>query len=146
MRAVVQRVLSAEVYVGEARLAAIGQGLLALVGIHTTDGARECAWMASKLLNLRIFDDDEGKLNKSVMDVGGGVLLVSNFTVCGEAKQGRRPEFTGAAGFEAGKALFEQVVREARKAYARVEVGAYGERMRVSLVNDGPVTLVLASP
>jgi D-tyrosyl-tRNA(Tyr) deacylase len=146
MKAVVQRVASAEVQVSGKTVAAIANGLVALVGIQKSDSQHECAWMASKLLNLRIFDDEEGKLNRSVMDVGGEVLLVSNFTVCGDARRGRRPEFTGAAGFEEGKAMFEYLVRAAQQIYPRTLSGEYGSHMLVSLVNDGPVTLVLASP
>ncbi|MEW5882915.1 MAG: D-aminoacyl-tRNA deacylase [Armatimonadota bacterium] len=146
MKAVVQRVASAEVQASGETVAAIGHGLLALVGIQTSDTQQECAWLAKKLLNLRIFDDQEGKLNQSVMDVGGELLLVSNFTVCGDARRGRRPEFTDAAGYQEGKALFETLVAEARQLYSRTQAGAYGSHMRVSLVNDGPVTLVLASP
>lgn len=146
MRVVVQRVSSAEVKANGARVAAIGYGILALVGIYASDTERECEWMAEKLLNLRIFDDEQGKLNRSVMDVGGDALLVSNFTVCGDARRGRRPEFTQAASFDDGRALFERLVQVAQRIYARVQVGAYGKQMQVSLVNDGPVTLVITSP
>ncbi|MER3414100.1 MAG: D-tyrosyl-tRNA(Tyr) deacylase [Armatimonadota bacterium] len=146
MKAVVQRVASAEVQANAETVAAIGQGLLALVGIQASDSERECSWMAQKLLNLRIFDDEERKLNRSVMDVGGELLLVSNFTVCGDARHGRRPEFTDAADFDEGKTLFKNLVAEAQQIYPRTLAGAYGRLMRVSLVNDGPVTLVVASP
>lgn len=146
MKAVVQRVASAEVRTSGKTVAAISRGLVALVGIQKSDSERECVWMAEKLLNLRIFDDEEGKLNRSVIDVSGELLIVSNFTVCGDARRGRRPEFTEAAGFEEGRTLFESLVSNAQQIYPRTLSGAYGCHMFVSLVNDGPVTLFLVSP
>lgn len=146
MKAVVQRVASGEVRTGGKTVVAISRGLVALVGIQKSDSQRECAWMAEKLLNLRVFDDEEGKLNRSVIDISGELLLVSNFTVCGDARQGRRPEFTEAAGFEEGRILFEALVSAAQRIYPQTLSGIYGSHMLVSLVNDGPVTLFLASP
>jgi D-tyrosyl-tRNA(Tyr) deacylase len=138
MRAVVQRVASASVAVDGERVAAIGTGLLVLLGVHESDDEPVAERMADKLLALRIFEDDEGRMNRSAADVGGQILCVSNFTVYGDARRGNRPSFTQAARPEAARALYERV-RERLGAQG----GVFGAHMRVELVNDGPVTLVV---
>lgn len=141
MRAVVQRVAEARVEVEARTVGAIGRGLLVLLGVAPGDGPRQVAWMADKIANLRIFEDDAGKMNLSVRDVGGGVLVVSQFTLYGDAAKGRRPSFTGAAAPEIARPLYEAVADA-----LGAERGEFGAHMRVSLVNDGPVTLLLDTP
>jgi len=138
MLAVVQRVSSASVTVDGESIASIGRGLLALVGVREGDGEGEADRIASKLAALRIFADDAGKMNLSVRDVGGEVLVVSNFTLYGDARKGNRPSFVQAARPEAAEPLVERV-REALDAKG----GRFGARMAVELVNDGPVTILL---
>ena len=145
MRAVVQRVLEASVACeGETR--SIGPGLAVLLGIYETDTARERAWMVEKIANLRIFADDAGKMNRSVLDIGGSVLLVPNFTVAGDAKKGRRPSFDLAMRPERSAPEFERCVSELRATGLRVEQGFFGGDMLVRIANDGPITIVLESP
>jgi D-tyrosyl-tRNA(Tyr) deacylase len=138
MRAVVQRVASAAVSVDGDEIARIGNGLLVLLGVHQQDDEATAARMADKLRALRIFADDEGRMNRSVGDVGGEVLCVSNFTVYGDTRRGNRPSFTDAARPERAEELYE-IVRERLGA----DGGAFGAHMHVELVNDGPVTLVV---
>lgn len=138
MRAVVQRVASASVSVDSQRIATIGLGLLVLLGIQDSDDETKARRMAAKLLALRIFEDDDGRMNRSVGDSGGAVLCVSNFTVYGDTRRGNRPSFTDAAGPERAEKLYE-LVREELGA----EGGSFGAHMLVELVNDGPVTLVV---
>lgn len=141
MRAVVQRVRRARVSVGEAVTGEIGAGLLVLLGVAPTDGPAEVAWMADKVAGLRIFADAEGKMNLSVRDVGGGVLVVSQFTLYGDVARGRRPSFGAAARPELAEPLYEAVADALGAARGR-----FGADMQVELVNDGPVTLLLDSP
>ena len=138
MRAVVQRVARAAVAVDGDEIARIGPGLLVLLGIHESDDEAKAQRMADKLLALRIFEDDDGRMNRSVGDVSGAVLCVSNFTVYGDARRGNRPSFTEAARPERAEELYE-LVREKLGA----EAGSFGAHMHVELVNDGPVTLVV---
>jgi D-tyrosyl-tRNA(Tyr) deacylase len=138
MRAVVQRVASAAVVVDGDEVARIGHGLLVLLGVHESDDDARAERMAEKLLALRIFEDDAGRMNVAVDDVGGEILCVSNFTVYGDARRGNRPSFTEAARPETAEAIYEQV-RERLGAQG----GVFGAHMRVELVNDGPVTLVV---
>ncbi len=138
MRAVVQRVSSASVSVDGERIASIGVGLLVMLGVRDGDGTREADRVAAKLDALRIFEDAEGKMNLSVRDVGGDVLVVSNFTVYGDARKGNRPSFVDAARPEDAQPLLERV-RDALGAQG----GRFGARMAIDLVNDGPVTLVV---
>ncbi|MEM8835640.1 MAG: D-aminoacyl-tRNA deacylase [Planctomycetota bacterium] len=146
MRAIVQRVREASVTVDGAVVGAIGPGLLALVGAEVGDGDRARDWMAEKLVNLRIFEDDAGKMNRSLLDVGGSILLVSNFTVAGDAQKGRRPSFTNAMAPEEAEASFGSFVESVRALGVPVETGRFRAQMNVALVNDGPVTIVLQSP
>jgi D-aminoacyl-tRNA deacylase len=138
MRAVVQRVARAAVAVDGDEIARIGPGLLVLLGIHESDDEAKAERMADKLLALRIFEDDDGRMNRSVGDDGGAVLCVSNFTVYGDTRRGNRPSFTEAARPERAEKLYE-LVREKLGAAG----GAFGAHMHVELVNDGPVTLVV---
>lgn len=145
MRLVVQRVTSAGVRVDERLTGAIGHGLLALIGITHTDGAAEVEWSAEKLCTLRIFNDADGKMNRSVTEVGGEVLLVSQFTLYGDARKGRRPSFVYAARGGEANALYEAVVAAIGARGLRCATGEFGADMKVSLVNDGPVTILLDS-
>ena len=138
MRAVVQRVASASVTVEGEVVARIGRGLLVLLGVHADDDEATADRLADKLAALRIFEDDEGRMNLSAGDVGGAILCVSNFTVYGDARRGNRPSFIAAARPERAQELYERV-RERLGA----EGGVFGAHMRVELVNDGPVTLVV---
>jgi D-tyrosyl-tRNA(Tyr) deacylase len=145
MRAVVQRVASASVEVEGTIVGAIAEGLLVLLGVSNDDGSADVAWMSSKIRDVRVFEDDAGKMNRSLADVSGSVLLVSQFTLLGDCRKGRRPSFDKAATPETGMALYQDVVRELGQAGVRVETGTFRARMRVALVNDGPVTLLLDS-
>ena len=143
MRVVLQRVVRASVTVDGHAVGAIGQGYLALVGITHSDGPDEVDWMAEKILTLRLFPDDEGKLNRSLVDVGGGVLVVSQFTLYGDARKGRRPSFVHAAPSEVAQPLCERFAERLRLLGVEVATGIFGAMMDVALVNDGPVTLLL---
>lgn len=122
----------------------IGPGALVLVAAERDDTAVQAAKLADRVVGLRAFNDGEGKMNLALADVpGGAILAVSNFTVCGDAVKSRRPSFTGAAGYEAGRELFDRFVAELRGRGAQVETGTFGADMQVELVNDGPVTLIL---
>ena len=141
MRAVVQRVASARVTVDGAVVGAIDAGLLVLLGVAPGDGPAQVGWLAEKLANLRIFPDDAGKMNRSVRDTGGGVLVVSQFTLYGDASRGRRPSFVGAAPPELARPLYEALADA-----LGAQRGVFGADMQVALVNDGPVTLVIDTP
>ena len=146
MRAVVQRVARASVAVEGRITGAIERGLLVLLGAGAGDGDGDLAYVVEKVAHLRIFPDDAGKMNRSVLDVGGGVLVVSQFTLYGDARQGRRPAFTGALEPVAAKALYVRSLEAFRTiGITRVEAGEFGADMKVELVNDGPVTILLDS-
>ena len=145
MRAVVQRVTSARVTVDDRVTGEIGTGLLVLVGVEQGDGPADVQYVASKIRDLRIFPDDAGKMNRSVIDRQGAVLVVSQFTLSGDARNGRRPSFASAAPPQIAKALYEDVVRELTAGGLRVETGEFQAMMQVALVNDGPVTILLDS-
>jgi D-tyrosyl-tRNA(Tyr) deacylase len=146
MKAVVQRVTQASVTVGGAIVGSIGRGLLVLLGLHRDDTAADADWMIQKLLALRVFEDADGKLNRSVTDISGGILIVSQFTLLGDAKKGARPSFTEAMPPELAKTAYEDFMRRLRAAtLLRVEEGRFAAMMQVSLVNDGPVTILLDS-
>jgi len=148
MRAVVQRVCEAAVTVAGRETARIGAGLLVLLGVAPEDGETEAAWMARKLAALRIFHDEQGQMNRSVVEIGGGVIVVSQFTVYADCRGGNRPGFTGAARPEHAEPLYLKVVQLLRASLGmeRVGTGLFRAHMRVSLVNDGPVTVVVESP
>ena len=144
MRAVIQRVSSASVTIDGAVKSSIGQGLLVLLGIGHEDGQVDIAWLVKKISGLRIFDDDSGVMNRSVMDVGGEVLVVSQFTLMASTKKGNRPSYIGAAGHELAIPLYEQFCAALSSAVGRpVGTGEFGADMKVALVNDGPVTICI---
>ena len=144
MRIVLQRVTHASVAVGGEIISQIGPGLLLLVGVAKGDTEAEADWLAEKVAGLRILADDDGKMNRSVRDVGGSVLAVSQFTLLADVRKGKRPSFVGAAPPEEASPLFDYFCEKLRSAgIARVETGSFGAMMDVSLVNDGPVTIVL---
>lgn len=146
MRAVVQRVSRASVTVEGEVVGAIEAGLLVLLGAGAGDAPADLAYLVDKLVNLRIFSDEAGKMNRSVLDCGGGVLVVSQFTLYGDARRGRRPAFTDALEPVAARALYEQSLEALRQAgVTRVAAGVFGADMKVELVNDGPVTILLDS-
>ena len=145
MRAIIQRVLQAEVEVGGQRLSQIENGLLVYLSVGKADTVKDAQFMAEKLVKLRIFADEVGKMNRSVLEVGGAILLVSNFTLHGDCKKGRRPGFDAAAEPQLAQQLYEKVIELITWQGATVEKGAFGEHMHVSGVNDGPVTFLLDS-
>jgi len=146
MRAVVQRVSRASVTVDTRTTGAIERGLLVFLGAGAGDSDADLAYVVDKVANLRIFPDDAGKMNRSVLDIGGSVLVVSQFTLYGDARQGRRPAFTGALEPVAARALYEQSLVALRAAgVVRVEAGEFAADMKVDLLNDGPVTILLDS-
>jgi D-aminoacyl-tRNA deacylase len=145
MRAVVQRVSKARVQVGDRVAGEIGRGLLVLVGVAAEDGPADVQYLAAKLRELRIFSDEAGKMNRSVDEDGGAVLVVSQFTLLGDVRRGRRPSFDGAAQPEAAKALYEDLVRQLRAGGLTVATGEFQAQMAVELVNEGPVTILLDS-
>jgi D-tyrosyl-tRNA(Tyr) deacylase len=146
MRVVVQRVKRAEVRVNGEAVGAVEGGLLLYAGFRREDGDRDLAWMADKVVSLRIFEDDGGKMNRSVLDVGGQLLVVSQFTLYGDARKGRRPSFDGAAPADTARLLFERFVDSLRGSGLVVRIGRFQEHMQVESVNDGPVTILLESP
>jgi D-tyrosyl-tRNA(Tyr) deacylase len=141
--ALVQRVTQARVEVAGQVMGAIGKGLLVLVCAEPADGSVQVAKLVDKLLKLRIFADDAGKMNRSVQDVGGGLLIVSQFTLAADTAGGNRPSFTAAAPAEQGRALYDAVLQLARERHPDVQAGVFGADMQVHLVNDGPVTIPL---
>jgi D-tyrosyl-tRNA(Tyr) deacylase len=145
MRAVVQRVREASVDVDGERISHIGRGLLALVGVSVHDGPPQADWLADKLLCLRIFENAAGRFDASVTDVGGAVLVVSQFTLYGDTRKGRRPSFTSAAPGPQAEPLYERVVAGIAARGVPVSSGRFGAHMAVNLVNDGPVTLLIDS-
>jgi D-tyrosyl-tRNA(Tyr) deacylase len=145
MRAVVTRVASAEVRVNGNVVGSIGRGLLVLAGVEKDDTPVDAGFVASKVKGLRVFEDSEGKMNLSVEDVGGGVLAVSQFTLLGDCRKGRRPSFVQAGEPGSAKELFEELVRRLQESGLTVETGEFGAHMEVESVNDGPVTLLLDS-
>ena len=145
MRAVVQRVTRASVAVNDQITGEIGKGLMVLIGVEVGDGERDAAYIADKVLNLRVFEDDAGKMNRSLQEVGGAILAVSQFTLLGDARGGRRPSFITAARPEVADPMYEALVERWRGEGIHVETGRFGADMKVSLVNDGPVTILLDS-
>ncbi len=143
MRVVLQRVARASVKVEGRVTGAIGPGFLLLVGLTHADGDEQITWMAKKIVSLRLFRDDEGRMNRSLKEVGGRVLAVSQFTLYGDAVKGRRPSFVGAAPPEKAAPLFDRFVEALIREGASVATGVFGAMMEVELVNDGPVTLIL---
>jgi D-tyrosyl-tRNA(Tyr) deacylase len=143
MIGLLQRVSSASVSVDGQAVGAIAQGLLVLVGVQRGDTEREADRLLERLLTYRVFADAEGRMNRSVQDVGGGLLLVSQFTLAADTRKGTRPGFSPAAEPDVGRRLFEYMIARARERHSTVETGVFGANMQVSLVNDGPVTFWL---
>jgi D-tyrosyl-tRNA(Tyr) deacylase len=145
MRAVVQRVSRAQVTVNEEIAGQIGLGLLVLLGVERDDTEADATYLAGKIVGLRIFEDAQGKMNRSVQDVGGSVLAVSQFTLYGDVRKGKRPSFDAAAPPEKARELYEFFVEQIRAAGLRCETGRFQETMKVELANEGPVTILLDS-
>lgn len=145
MRAVVQRVKSSSVSVGKEMVGEIGEGLLVLLGVATSDNIDDAEYLADKIVNLRIFEDENRKLNHSLLDIGGKMLVVSQFTLLGDCKKGRRPSFVMAASPDLAMELYQQFVGRVRQKGVSVKTGRFQAKMEVSLVNDGPVTLIVES-
>ena len=145
MRCVVQRVTEASVTVNDETVGAVGPGLMVLIGVSTEDTDADLKYMAEKVPNLRIFDDENGVMNRSVLDVGGSILAVSQFTLYGDARGGRRPSYIRAAKPDEANTMYERLVAAWRAKGIHVETGRFRMEMMVSLVNDGPVTILLDS-
>jgi D-aminoacyl-tRNA deacylase len=146
MRAVVTRVASASVDVGDERVGQIGRGLLVLLGVAAGDGQQQVDWIVRKTAELRIFPDDDGNMNRSVADIGGEVLVVSQFTLLADASKGRRPSFISAARPEVAEPICESVISGLQDRGLRVATGRFQAHMQVASINDGPVTIVLDTP
>ena len=145
MRAVVQRVSRAKVTVGDEITGEIGRGLVVLLGVTHKDEAKDAEYLVDKIINLRIFDDAFGKLNLSLTEIGGGMLVVSQFTLYGDTRRGRRPSFIDAASGDDARGWYEYFVAKARETISDVATGRFGAMMDVELINDGPVTIILDS-
>jgi D-tyrosyl-tRNA(Tyr) deacylase len=145
MIALLQRVTSASVTVGDETVGRIGHGLLVLVAVHRDDGERDVRRLAERILSYRVFSDEEGRMNRSVLDEHGGLLLVPQFTLAADTRKGTRASFTRAAAPDKGEAYFRDLVATCRQSLAKVETGRFGAKMQVALVNDGPVTFWLES-
>jgi len=146
MLAVVQRVSEAKVSVEGRAAAAVGPGLLILLGVAAGDGERDAAYLAAKIAHLRLFADDESRMNRSLLDVGGEALVVSQFTLHGDCRKGRRPDFTRAAPPAEAERLYDRFIEELSALGVPTRAGEFGAMMAVSLTNDGPVTLIVRSP
>jgi D-tyrosyl-tRNA(Tyr) deacylase len=145
MRAIIQRVSQASVVVAEETVGAIDQGLMVLLGVAQGDTLKDVVYLADKTASLRIFEDDDGKMNRSVKDIGGSILVVSQFTLLGDCRKGRRPGFSDAAPPELADALYQEYVDALRNRGIKVATGVFRANMQVALVNDGPVTIMLDS-
>ena len=145
MRAVIQRVKSSSVTVGDETVAKIDRGLLVLLGVAKPDQTADADFLAEKIVNLRIFEDEQGKMNRSLIDIGGEMLVVSQFTLLGNCRKGRRPSFIDAAGPDKANEVYEYFVTRVRKTGVHVATGRFRAMMEVALINDGPVTLILES-
>jgi len=146
MRAVLQRVREARVEVDGRIVGAVGTGLLILLGVGREDDDATVQWLVDKIAGLRIFEDDAGKMNRSVVEAGGGFLVVSQFTLYGDTRKGRRPSFDSAAPPELARTLYECFVEKLKQTGLQVETGVFQADMQVHLINDGPVTLIVDSP
>ena len=145
MRAVVQRVKESSVKVDRQTIGKIGKGLLVLLGVAEGDSPSDAGYLANKIVNLRIFEDDGAKMNRSLLSIGGEMLVVSQFTLLGDCRKGRRPSFTAAAGPQKASELYDNFVQQVRRLGISVETGCFQTTMEVALINDGPVTFVLES-
>ena len=145
MRAVIQRVSRGSVLVDGEEIGAIGSGLVILLGVHRDDNTEDGKYLARKIVNLRIFSDENGKMNRSLLDVGGQALIVSQFTLWGDTRKGRRPSFIKAAEPDQAEKLYQDFVSEMNRQSITTATGAFGAMMELALINDGPVTLILDS-
>ncbi|MFA5577414.1 MAG: D-aminoacyl-tRNA deacylase [Tissierellaceae bacterium] len=145
MRAVVQRVSQASVGVDGKIVGDIGKGILALLGVGKEDNIKDLEYMVDKLLGLRIFEDDKGKMNLSLMDIGGDILVISQFTLFGDVKKGKRPSFTDSGDPEMAERIYNQFIDKCIEKGVKTEKGIFGADMKVSLINDGPVTILIDS-
>lgn len=143
MKILIQRVKEAKVVVAGETVGKVGKGLLVFLGIHKEDTPEKTGWLVNKLLNLRVFEDDAGKMNLSVKDVGGEVLVVSQFTLYGNCHNGRRPDFIAAMRGPEAEAIYDKFVAEVKAEIGKVETGSFGAEMEVALINDGPVTFMV---
>ncbi len=146
MRAVIQRVKQSSVKTEDQIVGQIGQGLLVLLGVTKTDSAKDADYLVNKIVNLRIFEDEEGKMNRSLLDIGGELLAVSQFTLLADCSKGRRPSFVAAAEPDKAAELYENFVTGVRQRGVSVQTGRFRAMMEVSLINDGPVTVIIDSP
>ena len=146
MRAVIQRVTQASVTVNGKVVSGIQRGLLVLLGVGKSDAKLDADYLATKIPNLRIFEDSSGKMNLSLLETGGEILVVSQFTLYGDSRKGRRPSYTDAAGPDHARELYEYFVRQIAATGVKVQMGMFQSLMSVALVNDGPVTLIVESP
>ncbi len=146
MKAVVQRVTESQVSVDDEVVGAIGPGLMVLLGVGREDAEVHANWLADKVVNLRIFEDAEGRINRSLLEVGGQMLVVSQFTLLGDCRKGRRPSFVAAAPPDTAKRLYEAFVARVAQSGVKVQTGRFRTAMQVSLINDGPVTLIVDTP
>ena len=145
MKAVIQRVKASSVTVGDEPVGKIGKGLLVLLGVAKADQTADADFLSEKIVNLRIFEDEQGKMNRSLIDIGGEMLVVSQFTLLGDCRKGRRPSFIDAAGPDKANELYEYFVVKVREKGVHVATGRFRAMMDVSLINDGPVTLIVES-
>lgn len=145
MRAVVQRVKFSKVEVDGNMIGSINKGLNVLLGISKEDTIEDVKYLKDKILNLRIFEDEEGKMNKSLIDVGGELLVISQFTLYGDCRKGKRPSFIEALGGEEAQKFYNEFVKECKEVLGNVETGEFGADMKVTIENDGPVTIILDS-
>jgi len=145
MRAVIQRVSRANVSVEGEITGIIGPGLIVFLGVHNDDSDSDCAYMADKILNLRIFHDSEGKMNLSLLETGGEILIISQFTLYGDTRKGRRPSFNNAAAPEKGKVFYNNFIELIKQSGLKTETGIFGALMAVDYINDGPVTILIDS-
>ncbi|WP_125152683.1 D-aminoacyl-tRNA deacylase [Clostridium rectalis] len=145
MRAVVQRVKSSKVEVDGKTVGSINSGLNVLLGISKEDSEKDVDYLKDKILNLRIFEDDQGKMNRSLLDVGGELIVISQFTLYGDCRKGKRPSFIEALGGKEAKVLYKEFVKRCKEVLGKVETGEFGADMKVSIENDGPVTILLDS-
>ncbi len=145
MKAIIQRVTEARVDVNNKCVGSIGPGLLVLLGVHVDDTEQDTAYLADKIVNLRIFDDEQGRMNRSLLDTGGAMLVVSQFTLLGDCRRGRRPSWSAAAPPDLARRLYHHFATLVSSQGIHTETGKFREHMRVFLVNDGPVTLLLDS-
>ena len=145
MRAVIQRVEEAEVTVAGATVGGISKGLLVLLAIEAGDGLTDLAFLKKKILNLRVLEDEQGKMNLSLLDAGGSVLMVSQFTLYGDSRKGNRPSYSRAAPPTLAKELYDELIKQLRQEGVTVEAGKFQAMMKVALINDGPVTLIVDS-